>query len=51
MSKRQSPIWDYFTVAEDTIVASCKVCCETISRDGKQACNELILFGPARNWV
>ena len=37
MSKRRSPIWDYFVVAEDTTVASCKVCCETISRGGKCA--------------
>ena len=35
MSKKQYPIWDYFTVAEDTTVALCKVCFETISRGGK----------------
>ena len=35
MSKKISPIWDYFKVAEDSKYAICNSCGESISRGGK----------------
>ena len=33
-SRKKSPIWDYFTLGEDTKFAVCKSCNKAISRDG-----------------
>ena len=33
-SRKRSPIWDYFTVAEDTKFAVCKTCDKSVSRGG-----------------
>ena len=35
MSKKRSPIWDYFKVGEDTKFAICNACGQSISRGGK----------------
>ena len=35
MSKKRSPIWNYFDVVEDTKVAICKTCNQPVSRGGQ----------------
>ena len=35
--KKTSPIWDYFTIAEDDKLAKCTICELTILRGGKMA--------------
>ena len=35
MSKKRSPVWNYFDVGEDTKVAICKTCNQPVSRGGQ----------------
>ena len=35
MSKKRSPIWNFFPIGEDTRLARCKACNKDISRGGK----------------
>ena len=35
MSKKRSPMWNYFDVGENSNVAICKVCNQPVSRGGK----------------